>query len=111
MRPETSWLPRHQAGSAAQTPGARQHSCDVRGARAARRLFRFTSGAMRFIEIDLFGVYVAPISVMMAVAWLVLITLRRLADPLGLLADGWHPARFLFAFYRSGPPRMVLNFA
>ena len=32
---------------------------------------------MRFAEVDLFGVYVAPISVMMVAAWLVLIALRR----------------------------------
>jgi hypothetical protein len=54
---------------------------------------------MRFIEVDLFGVYVAPISVMMAAAWLVLITLRRAADHFGLLRHVWHPALFVFAFY------------
>jgi len=54
---------------------------------------------MRFIEIDLFGVYVAPISVMMAAAWLVLIALRRVADHFGLLRLVWHPALFVFAFY------------
>jgi protein AaeX len=35
---------------------------------------------MSFSEINLFGVYVAPISLMMAAAWLALITLRRVAD-------------------------------
>jgi hypothetical protein len=54
---------------------------------------------MRFIELDLFGVYVAPISVMMAAAWLVLIALRRVADHFGLLRLVWHPALFVFAFY------------
>jgi len=54
---------------------------------------------MRFAEVDLFGVYVAPISVMMAVAWLVLIALRRVADRFGLLRHVWHPALFVFAFY------------
>jgi protein AaeX len=54
---------------------------------------------MRFIEVDLFGVYVAPISVMMAAAWLVLIALRRVADHFGLLRLVWHPALFVFAFY------------
>ena len=54
---------------------------------------------MRFAEVDLFGVYVAPISVMMAVAWLVLITLRRAADVFGLLRHVWHPALFVFACY------------
>jgi hypothetical protein len=54
---------------------------------------------MRFVEVDLFGVYVAPISVMMAAAWLVLIALRRVADRFGLLRLVWHPALFVFAFY------------
>ena len=54
---------------------------------------------MRFTEINLFGVYVAPISVMMLVAWLVLIALRRVADHFGLLRHVWHPALFVFASY------------
>jgi hypothetical protein len=54
---------------------------------------------MRFAEVDLFGVYVAPMSVMMAAAWLVLIALRRAADQFGLLRHVWHPALFVFAFY------------
>jgi hypothetical protein len=54
---------------------------------------------MRFVEVDLFGVYVAPISVMMVAAWLVLIALRRVADHFGLLRLVWHPALFVFAFY------------
>ena len=54
---------------------------------------------MRFAEVDLFGVYVAPMSVMMAAAWLVLIALRRVADHFGLLRLVWHPALFVFAFY------------
>jgi hypothetical protein len=54
---------------------------------------------MGFAEVNIFGVYVAPISVMMAGAWLVLITLRRVADRFGLLRHVWHPALFLFAVY------------
>ena len=54
---------------------------------------------MKFAEVDLFGVYVAPMSVMMAAAWLVLIALRRAADHFGLLRHVWHPALFVFAFY------------
>ena len=34
---------------------------------------------MRFTEINLFGVYVAPISAMMVAAWVVTIGLRRFA--------------------------------
>ena len=48
---------------------------------------------------NLFGVYVAPISVMMPAAWLVLIALRRVADRFGLLRHVWHPALFVFACY------------
>jgi protein AaeX len=54
---------------------------------------------MNFAEVDLFGVYVAPISLMMVAAWLVLIALRRVADHFGLLRDVWHPALFVFAVY------------
>jgi predicted Co/Zn/Cd cation transporter (cation efflux family) len=36
---------------------------------------------MNFTEINLFGVYVAPISLMMIAAWLILIPLRRIAGP------------------------------
>ena len=54
---------------------------------------------MRFTEIDLFGVYVAPISVMMVGAWLILLLLRRIAHRYGLLMPVWHPALFSFAVY------------
>jgi len=54
---------------------------------------------MNFTEVDLFGVYVAPISVMMLAAWLVLIALRRVANHFGLLRHVWHPALFVFACY------------
>jgi protein AaeX len=54
---------------------------------------------MRFTEIDLFGVYVAPISLLMVAAWLVTIALRRVANRFGLLRQVWHPALFVFAVY------------
>ena len=54
---------------------------------------------MNFAEVDLFGVYVAPISLMMVAAWFVLIALRRVADHFGLLRHVWHPALFVFAVY------------
>ena len=54
---------------------------------------------MRLSEVNLFGVYVAPISVMMVVAWLATIALRRGADRFGLLRYVWHPALFVFAVY------------
>ncbi|HEX9466541.1 MAG TPA: DUF1656 domain-containing protein [Alphaproteobacteria bacterium] len=54
---------------------------------------------MSFTEIDLFGVYVAPMSLMLVAAWLVLLPLRRFADHFGLLRQVWHPALFWFAVY------------
>jgi hypothetical protein len=54
---------------------------------------------MSFAEVSLFGVYVAPISLMMMAAWLVLIALRRVADHFGVLRYVWHPALFVFAIY------------
>jgi hypothetical protein len=54
---------------------------------------------VRFFEINLFGVYVAPIALMMVAAWLVTIALRRIASRAGLLRHVWHPALFLFAVY------------
>ena len=66
---------------------------------------------MKFVEVDLFGVYVAPISVMMAAAWLVLIALRRVADRFGLLRHVWHPALFVFAVYVITLSSIVLAIA
>jgi hypothetical protein len=54
---------------------------------------------MNFTEVNLFGVYVAPISVMMVAAWIALVVLRRLADRYGLLRNVWHPSLFVFAVY------------
>ena len=63
---------------------------------------------MRFVEINLFGVYVAPISVMLVAAWSVTIGLRRLAARFGLLHHVWHPALFVFAVYVIVLSSMVL---
>ena len=54
---------------------------------------------MRFTEINLLGIYVAPISLMMVAAWLVTIGLRRSAARFGLLRQVWHPTMFAFAAY------------
>ena len=54
---------------------------------------------MRFTEIDLFGVYVAPISLMLVGAWLITLVLRRMANRAGVLQRVWHPALFVFAIY------------
>jgi protein AaeX len=54
---------------------------------------------MRFVEVDLFGVYVAPMSVMLVVAWVITIALRRVAGQFGLLRHVWHPALFVLSVY------------
>ena len=54
---------------------------------------------MTFHEIDLFGVYVAPISLLIIAAWFVTVGLRRIADRFGLLRHVWHPSLFVFAVY------------
>jgi protein AaeX len=40
----------------------------------------------------LFGVHVAPISLMTVVALVAVVVLRRTADRIGLLRHIWHPA-------------------
>ena len=54
---------------------------------------------MSFHEIDLLGVYVAPIALLIIAAWFVTIGLRRIADRFGMLRHVWHPALFVFAVY------------
>jgi protein AaeX len=54
---------------------------------------------MRFNEINLFGIYVAPITLIMAVAWVVYLIVRRAGDRFGLTERVWHPALFELALY------------
>jgi protein AaeX len=54
---------------------------------------------MNYAELNILGVFVAPIAPMLVLAWLLLIPLRRLADAMGLLRHVWHPALFVFAIY------------
>jgi hypothetical protein len=63
---------------------------------------------VRFTEINLFGVYIAPISVMLAAAWVVTIGLRHFAARFGVLRYVWHPAVFVFAIYMIVLSSMVL---
>lgn len=63
---------------------------------------------MRFTEINLFGVYVAPMSLMMVVAWVATIGLRWFAARFGLLRHVWHPALFVFSVYVIVVSSMVL---
>jgi protein AaeX len=66
---------------------------------------------VRFTEIDLLGVYVAPISLMMVAAWLIVIPLRRVAARFGLLSHVWHPALLGFAVYIIALSSIVLLIA
>jgi hypothetical protein len=66
---------------------------------------------VRFTEINLFGVYVAPMSLMMVAAWVVTISLRRFAARFGLLRYVWHPSLFVFAVYMIVLSSMVLVIA
>jgi hypothetical protein len=63
---------------------------------------------VRFTEINLFGVYVAPISVMIVAAWVITIGLRRLVTRFGLLRYVWHPSLFVFAVHVIVLSSMVL---
>ena len=66
---------------------------------------------MRFTELDLFGVYVAPMSLMLVAAWVVTIALRRAAARFGLLRHVWHPALLVFAVYMIVLSSIVLAIA
>ena len=66
---------------------------------------------MKFVEIDVLGVYVAPMSLLMIAAWLVTIGLRRAAARFGLLRYVWHPALFVFDIYIIVLSSMVLLIA
>jgi hypothetical protein len=54
---------------------------------------------VKLAEINMFGVYVAPVSLMMVATWLVTIVLRGAASRFGLLRYVWHPALFTFSVY------------
>ena len=63
---------------------------------------------MKFTEVDLFGVFIAPMSLMMAAAWVAVVVLRGVADRFGLLRRVWHPALFVAATYVIGLSLIVL---
>ena len=66
---------------------------------------------MKFFEVDLLGVYVAPIVLLMVAAWFVTIGLRWTVVRYGLLRHVWHPALFVFAVYIIVLSSMVLFIA
>ena len=63
---------------------------------------------MKFFEINLFGVYVAPMSILMLAAWPATLALLRVAGRFGLLRHVWHPPLFVIALYMIALSSMVL---
>jgi len=66
---------------------------------------------LKFMEIDLLGVYVAPMALLIIAAWFATVGLRRIADRFDLLSQVWHPALFMFAVYVIVLSSMVLVIA
>ena len=54
---------------------------------------------MRYIELDVFGVYVAPITWMMAISCAIFALLRLASRRFGVSRRVWHPALFWMAVY------------
>lgn len=54
---------------------------------------------MSFADVNLFGVYVASMSLALVGAWIATLVLQRVANRFGLLRYVWHPALFVFAVY------------
>jgi protein AaeX len=66
---------------------------------------------LKFFEINVLGVYIAPISLLIVAAWFVTVVLRRVASRFGLQRYVWHPALFVFAVYMIVLSSMVLVIA
>ena len=66
---------------------------------------------MKFFEINLFGVYVAPMSLLMVAAWFATVALRRVAGRFGVLRHVWHPGVLVLAMYTIVLSSMVLILA
>jgi hypothetical protein len=54
---------------------------------------------MRYVTVNIFGIFVAPFAPMMLVAWLLTSPLLRLGDFLGVTRYVWHPSLFNGAVY------------
>ena len=54
---------------------------------------------MRYVELDIFGVFVSPLSAMLLAAFVGYVILRRIADWCGLWRHVWHPALASLALY------------
>ena len=66
---------------------------------------------MRFTEIDLFGVYVAPMSLMLVAAWVITIGAAPVRRPLWFVALRLAPSLFVFSVYMIVLSTMVLAIA
>lgn len=64
---------------------------------------------MSFVEIDIFGVYVAPIVPLMLLALVATLGLRWVAVTVGLFRWIWHPALFEFSVYLIVLTALVLT--
>ncbi len=97
-RPPTRGSAPHKAGQPRRAWLAGRPAGHLRSTRLVPLLLRRTD-PMRFNEINLFGLYVAPITVIMAVAWVIYVVVRRGGDRFGLTQRVWHPALFELALY------------
>jgi protein AaeX len=52
---------------------------------------------LKFFEINLLGVYIAPISLLIVAAWFVTVALRRVASRFGSPRRVWDPAVFVLS--------------
>ena len=103
-------LPRTRSGSRAVL-GLRAGLLVVCGQLASYASYYDRTDPMRFNEINLFGLYVAPITVIMAVAWVAYVVVRRVGDRFGLTQRVWHPALFELALYVMIVSSIVLMIA
>jgi hypothetical protein len=103
------WQTAPELGFARELEAALKHFSS--GGCTATRAQLKRSRRLMFVEIDLLGVYVAPISVLLIAAWLVTVGLRRAAARFGLLQRVWHPALFVFDIYIIVLSSMVLLIA
>jgi hypothetical protein len=54
---------------------------------------------MKYTEVNVLGIYIAPFALMMLAAWLITMLLQRIADRVGVARRVWHPALFNVAVY------------
>jgi protein AaeX len=62
-------------------------------------IFLERDAKMRYVEVSIGGIFVAPFVLMMLGAWLITVPLRYLGDRIGIARYVWHPALFDIAVY------------